>query len=76
MDHNKKVLKVIKTLRIYDGTTLQEQTSILLEEIDVHRLKIANYMYRSTFIQRRDCLYFYRRCKNVYKLTKYDLTSG
>lgn len=67
-----EVIKVIKTLRIFDTKTLREIHSFLLEEIDVQKLNIKNYDLRLTLIQNESVIYFFRRHKFTYRLYKYD----
>jgi len=45
-----EVIKVIKTLRVFDNKNLKEVHSFLLEEIDVKKLNIKNYDLRLTLI--------------------------
>ena len=45
-----EVIKVIKTLRVFDDKNLKEVHSFLLEEIDVKKLNIKNYDLRLTLI--------------------------
>ena len=72
----KSVVKVIKTLRIYDTNSLRETKSILLEEINVKKYEIENYEFRPTILTFRKAIYFYRRMGNKYHLFKYDFVSN
>lgn len=75
-EHTKSVVKVIKTLRIYDTNSLRETKSILLEEINVKKYEIENYEFRPTILTFRKAIYFYRRMGNKYHLFKYDFVSN